>query len=75
MSLILRTRAGEFLIAADAAYTMRTLRESVMPYGAHDEHEFRRSLKEVQRYVEQTPAATVSVGHDLEAFRALAPVY
>jgi N-acyl homoserine lactone hydrolase len=75
MSLILRTRAGEFLIAADAAYTMRTLRESVMPYGAHDEHEFRRSLKEVQRYVEQTPGATVSVGHDLEAFRALAPVY
>src|SRR4051794_39261520 len=75
MSLILRTRAGEFLIAADAAYTMRTLRESVMPYGAHDEHEFRRSLKEVQRYLEQTPSATVSVGHDLEAFRALAPVY
>jgi N-acyl homoserine lactone hydrolase len=75
MSLILRTSEGEFLIAADAAYTMRTLRESVMPYGAHDEHEFRRSLKEVQRYVERTPSATVSVGHDLEAFRSLKPVY
>jgi glyoxylase-like metal-dependent hydrolase (beta-lactamase superfamily II) len=75
MSVVLRTRAGEFLVAADAAYTMRTLRESVMPYGAHDEHEFRRSLREVQRYVEQTPSATVSVGHDLDAFRALKTVY
>jgi N-acyl homoserine lactone hydrolase len=75
MSVILRTREGEFLVAADAAYTMRTLRESVMPYGPHDEHDFRRSLKEVQHYVEMTPAATVSVGHDLEAFRALKPSY
>ena len=75
MSVILRTQGGEFLIAGDAAYTMRTLRESVMPYGAHDEHEFRRSLKEVQRYIEQKPSAVVTVGHDLEAFRALKPVY
>jgi len=75
MSLVLRIEGGEFLVAADAAYTMRTLRESVMPYGAHDEHEFKRSLKEVQRYIEQTPSAVVSVGHDLEAFRALKPAY
>jgi N-acyl homoserine lactone hydrolase len=75
MSVLLRTGEGEFLVAADAAYTLRTLRESVMPYGAHDEHEFRRSLREVQRYVEQTPSAVVSVGHDLEAFRALKSLY
>ena len=54
---------------------MRTLRESVMPYGAQDEHQFRRSLREVQRYVEQTPSAVVVPGHDLEAFRALERVY
>jgi glyoxylase-like metal-dependent hydrolase (beta-lactamase superfamily II) len=75
MSVVLRTREGEFLAAADSAYTMRNLRDAVMPYGAHDEHEYRRSLKEVQRYMEQTPNAVVSVGHDLEAFRALKPVY
>jgi glyoxylase-like metal-dependent hydrolase (beta-lactamase superfamily II) len=75
VSVVLRTKSGEFLITADAAYTMRTVRESVMPFGAHDEHEFKRSLREVQRYIEQTPNATVSVGHDLEAFRALKPVY
>jgi hypothetical protein len=54
---------------------MRTIKESAMPYGPHDEHEFRRSLKEVQRYLEQTPDAAVCPGHDLEAFRALKPVY
>ena len=75
MSVALRVRDGEFLIAADSIYTTRTLRESVMPYGAQDEHEFRRSLREVQRYTEQTPGAVIVPGHDLEAFRALAPVY
>jgi glyoxylase-like metal-dependent hydrolase (beta-lactamase superfamily II) len=75
MSLVIRTAGPEFLIVGDAAYTMRTIRENAMPYGAADEHEFRRSLKEVQRYLEQTPGAAVCPGHDLEAFRALKPVY
>ena len=75
MSLVIRTAGPEFLIVGDAAYTMRTIKESAMPYGPHDEHEFRRSLKEVQRYVEQTPGAAVCPGHDLEAFRALKPQY
>ena len=75
MSLVVRTAGPEFLIVGDAAYTMRTIRENAMPYGPHDEHEFRRSLKEVQRYIEQTPGAAVCPGHDLEAFKALKPQY
>jgi glyoxylase-like metal-dependent hydrolase (beta-lactamase superfamily II) len=75
MSVVLRTKEGEFLVVADAAYTMRTIRESTMPFGAHDEHEFKRSLREVQRFIEQRPDAVVCPGHDLEAFRALKPVY
>jgi N-acyl homoserine lactone hydrolase len=75
MSVVVRLRGGEMLIAGDAIYAMRTLRESTMPYGAHDEHQFRRSLREVQRYAEQTPGAVIVPGHDLEAFRALEPVY
>jgi N-acyl homoserine lactone hydrolase len=75
MSVVVRLRDGELLIAADAIYTMRTLRESAMPYGPHDEHEFRRSLREVQLYAQQRPDAVIVPGHDLEAFRALKPVY
>ncbi|HEX6712057.1 MAG TPA: N-acyl homoserine lactonase family protein [Thermoleophilaceae bacterium] len=75
MSIVVRTAGPEFLIAGDAAYTMRTISETAMPYGPHDEHEFRRSLREVQLYLDQTPDAAVCPGHDLEAFRALKPVY
>ena len=75
MSVVLRIDGGEFLALGDAAYSMRTIRESIMPYGAHDEHEFKRSLREVQRFIEQKPDAVVLPGHDLEAFRALKPVY
>jgi N-acyl homoserine lactone hydrolase len=75
MSVVVRLSDGEMLIAADSIYTMRTLRDSVMPYGAHDEHEFRRSLREVQMYAKQTPGAVIVPGHDLDAFRALRPVY
>jgi N-acyl homoserine lactone hydrolase len=75
MSVVVRTAGPEFLIVGDAAYTMRTIKESAMPYGPHDEHEFRRSLKEVQLYLDQTPDAAVCPGHDHEAFRALKSVY
>lgn len=75
MSIVIRTAGPEFLVVGDAAYTMRTIREDAMPFGPHDEHEFRRSLKEVRRYIEQTPDAAVCPGHDLDAFRALKPVY
>jgi glyoxylase-like metal-dependent hydrolase (beta-lactamase superfamily II) len=75
MSVVIRTAGPEFLVVGDAAYTMRTIRENAMPYGPHDEHEFRRSLKEVQLYLDQTPDAAVCPGHDLEAFRALKPAY
>ena len=44
-SVILRLKDREALIAGDAIYTMRTLRDSALPYRMEDEHLFRRSLK------------------------------
>jgi glyoxylase-like metal-dependent hydrolase (beta-lactamase superfamily II) len=74
-SYVLRLRGREVLIAADAIYTARTLNESVLPYRMADEHHFRRSLKEIQRYREQTPGALIVPGHDWASFSALDPVY
>jgi glyoxylase-like metal-dependent hydrolase (beta-lactamase superfamily II) len=74
-SYVLRLRDREALIAADAIYTARTLDESVLPYKMVDEHHFRRSLKEIQRYREQTPGALIVPGHDWDSFSALDPVY
>ena len=36
-----------------------------------DEHRFRRSLREIQLYIEQTPDALVIPGHDMAAWRRL----
>ena len=74
-SYVLRLRDREVLIAGDAIYTMRTLEESVLPFKMADEHQFRRSLKEIQRYRERTPGALIVPGHDWDSFSALDPVY
>lgn len=74
-SFVLRLREREVLIAADAVYTLRTLNEDVLPYKMADEHQFRRSLKEIQRYRERTPGALIIPGHDWDSFSALDPVY
>lgn len=75
MAVVLRLAGGEALVAGDAAYTMRTLRDSHVPHRMDDEHRFRRSLREIQLYMEQTPGAVVIPGHDLDHWRTLKPVY
>lgn len=75
LSVVARTSGGEVLIAGDAAYTRRTLETGHMPARAEDEHLFRRSLREIQLYREQTPDAVIIVGHDMRAWRSLEPVY
>lgn len=76
VSYVLRLRGRrEALIAGDAIYAMRTLADSHPPIRMADEHEFRRSLREIQLYAEQTPDALIVPGHDLERWRQLAPVY
>lgn len=75
MSVVLRMEQGEALITGDAAFTTRTIRESHLPHRLDDEHRFRRSLKEIQLYAEQTPGALIIPGHDMEFFRTLDRVY
>ncbi len=74
-SVVLRLRRREALLCGDAAYTMRTIRESHLPSKMADEHRFRRSLREIQLYIEQTPDALVIPGHDMEVWRRLDTVY
>jgi glyoxylase-like metal-dependent hydrolase (beta-lactamase superfamily II) len=75
LSVVLRLRGREALIAGDAAYTMRTISESALPYRMQDEHRFRRSLRELQLYLRQRPDALVVPGHDMERWRELRPLY
>jgi glyoxylase-like metal-dependent hydrolase (beta-lactamase superfamily II) len=75
LSVVLRLESGEALITGDAAATRRTISESHLPQRIDDEHRFRRSLREIQLYAEQTPGALIIPGHDMAFTRSLAPVY
>ena len=75
MSVLLRTGGAEVLAIGDAAYTRRALRTGQLPAFTHDDHLFRRSLREIQLYARQSPDAVLIPGHDMGAWRALEPVY
>jgi N-acyl homoserine lactone hydrolase len=75
MSVVLRLKNREVLIAADAAYRRSTIANGEMPYQCADEHLYERSLREIQIYAQQTPEALVIPGHDQQAFAELDEVY
>ncbi len=75
MSLVLRLREREVLVAGDAIFTRRTLEEGIPPWRVEDEHLFHRSLKEIQLYWDTRPDALVIPGHDLEFWKTLDAVY
>jgi N-acyl homoserine lactone hydrolase len=75
MSVVLRTRKREVLVASDAIYMRKSLDESHLPYRTEDEHLFRRSLREIQQYRKETPDALIIPGHDWAAWQELEPSY
>jgi glyoxylase-like metal-dependent hydrolase (beta-lactamase superfamily II) len=74
-SVLLRLAAREALVIGDAAFTWRAIRDGAMPAVLQDEHRFLRSLREIRRYLEQTPGALAIPGHDATAFAALDELY
>jgi len=76
MSVLLALESGrELLLTADAAYARRTIDEELVPVFVDDVHRYRRSLREIRRYVEQTPGAEVICGHDRERWPELQDTY
>ncbi|MBI5310490.1 MAG: N-acyl homoserine lactonase family protein [Actinobacteria bacterium] len=74
-SIVLRLSGREALICGDAAYTRRTLTDGSPPLLLDDEHNFRRSLREIRSYMQITPSALVIPGHDAEVWSQLEPRY
>lgn len=74
-SAILRTAAGELLVCGDAAYTKRTIDTVELPLVTHDDHNFKRSVRELRAYIDMTPGTTAIPGHDPEIWPALRELY
>jgi N-acyl homoserine lactone hydrolase len=76
MSVLLRLESGrELLLTGDAAYSRRTIDEQLVPLFVDDVHRYRRSLREIRRYLEQTPGAEVICGHDPERWPEVHETY
>jgi N-acyl homoserine lactone hydrolase len=76
MSVVLRLGGDrEALVAGDAIYTRYALESGHLPFRIEDEHLYRRSLKEIQLYVHNSPDALVIPGHDMPEWRKLSEVY
>ena len=75
LSVVLRLRDREVLVAGDAVYMEKTLKDGHLPHRMEDAHLFRRSLREIQLYARETPDALIIPGHDMAFWRELDEVY
>jgi N-acyl homoserine lactone hydrolase len=75
LSVVLRLRRREALVAADAVYLRRNLDEMRLSHRTADDHLSERSLREIGRYVRDTPGALIIPGHDWNAWEELDAVY
>jgi glyoxylase-like metal-dependent hydrolase (beta-lactamase superfamily II) len=71
-SVLLRLEDGrQVLVVGDAAYTLRSIREQVLPMRTADDDASRRSLRELKAFAVQAPDAIVVPTHDPDAWRQL----
>jgi N-acyl homoserine lactone hydrolase len=74
-SLILRLPRRDFVVVGDAAYDWKQLEGRAEPTMIADEHNWRRSLRELQAYRRTYPYALMVPGHDADFWEKLEPRY
>jgi glyoxylase-like metal-dependent hydrolase (beta-lactamase superfamily II) len=75
LSVLLRLESRDLLLTGDAAYARRSIEEELVPVFLEDAHLYRRSLREIKRFVAMTPSAEVVCGHDDEGWAGVKPLY
>ena len=74
-SVVLRLPRRDFVIVGDAAYDWKQLEGRSEPTLMADEHNWRRSLRELQAYRRTYPYALMVPGHDPDFWSKLEPRY
>jgi len=74
-SMILRLPRRDFVVVGDAAYDWEQFEGRAEPLMIADEHNWRRSLRELQAYRRTYPYALMVPGHDPEFWEKLEPRY
>jgi glyoxylase-like metal-dependent hydrolase (beta-lactamase superfamily II) len=75
MSVILRPPRRDFVVIGDAAYDWKQFNGETEPTMLADEHNWRRSLRELQAFRRTYPYALMVPGHDPEFWEKLEPRY
>ena len=72
LSVLLRVEGDrQVLIVGDAAYTLRSIHEQILPLLTVGDELYRRSLHELKAFADSTPQATLVPSHDPSAWQAL----
>ena len=74
-SVILRLPRRDFVVIGDAAYDWKQFNGEAQPTMMADEHNWQRSLRELQAYRRTYPYALMVPGHDPEFWEKLEPRY
>ena len=74
-SVILRLPRRDFVVVGDAAYDWKQFNGETEPTLMADEHNWRRSLRELQAFRRTYPYALMVPGHDREFWEKLEPRY
>lgn len=75
MSVILRLPRRDFVVGGDLVYTFNQLTGGPPQPRPYDEHNWRRSLKELQLFHRQYPYALITPGHDIGFYEKLEDRY
>jgi N-acyl homoserine lactone hydrolase len=74
LSVLLQLPRGrQVLLIGDAAYTLRSIREEILPLLTVSDRLYLRSLREIRAYADADPDARLVPFHDPVAWQALAP--
>jgi glyoxylase-like metal-dependent hydrolase (beta-lactamase superfamily II) len=71
MSVLVCVAGGEALLAGDAIYTLRNLRERILPWRTIDDATYTHTLDQLQAYTERRPDALLIPTHDHEVWDSL----
>jgi glyoxylase-like metal-dependent hydrolase (beta-lactamase superfamily II) len=74
-SVIVRLKDREALLAGDAVYFVDTLDHERRGLFLADEHNWRRSLREIQLYRRENPDALIIPSHDMDVWKNIPETY
>ena len=73
LSVLVEAEEGPAFLLGDAVYTLRNLREDILPWRTADDEASRRTMRQLRSYAERHPKVPLIPTHDADVWDQLAP--